>query len=212
VSCELKPPRRGPQIRITADVRAMMQAQLAAQAATIREAEVVLGYSYDDEIDRVPFEPPWFGQITARDVVEAGRLGYRGREAVRVAASWHRRDRVAPQTASKTQGSRTTRATQRPREHRRSAARAGSRASPGDEPPEPPVDAGRRCLACGADIEHRRPQAKTCGGRCRVRKHRGWPGGFEDAEQALVELIGRGETRAEDALLRLVQAWSQVAA
>jgi hypothetical protein len=54
----------------------------------------------------------------------------------------------------------------------RSSAKSGDSGSDSDEP-EPPAP-GRRCTACGADISHRRIDAKTCEGtRCRKAKSRG---------------------------------------
>jgi hypothetical protein len=58
---------------------------------------------------------------------------------------------------------------------RRGASSATSGSDPGDGEPgesEPPAP-GRRCQACGADISHRRADAKTCGSACRKGKSRG---------------------------------------
>jgi hypothetical protein len=60
----------------------------------------------------------------------------------------------------------------RPAARRATSTSSQDPGSDSDEP-EPPAS-GRRCKACGADISHRRIDAKTCDGtRCRKAKSRG---------------------------------------
>jgi hypothetical protein len=88
--------RRRQIVQVSPAAQKAMLGQLTTQAATIREAELVLGYPYDEEVDRVPDEPPEFGEVTAAEIVRAGAMGHRGRAAVRAAAAWHR---TPPRTA-----------------------------------------------------------------------------------------------------------------
>ncbi|MGO9885157.1 MAG: hypothetical protein ACLPV4_19340 [Solirubrobacteraceae bacterium] len=58
---------------------------------------------------------------------------------------------------------------------RRSSARSGDSGDDADgEPDAPDTDARRECRGCGADISHRRSDAKFCSAKC---KQRGWRGG-----------------------------------
>ena len=206
---------------MSAEAAAAIRAAFANEAEKRRKAEEVLGYSFELEVDRVEDEPPEFGEVTASEIVEAGRLGYRGREAVEVAASRHResehRESDGADLLNRVRRNasipKTGRTVQRPRERRATRSTRASRASPGDPDLPPPLDGPeRRCAACGAPLEGRRPQTKTCGNACRVRKHRTglWPTRFKDAEEALTALVGKGETCPEDALDRIVTAWSLV--
>jgi len=112
---------------------------LAKLAAEIKEAEAVLGCSYDEIVDRTPNEPPEYGKVTASEIVRAGQMGYRGYDAVDIAASWHR----LPSTASSRNAAPcrvviSRRSSRRPREHRRTSRRGASRASPTRKPDDDP--------------------------------------------------------------------------
>ncbi len=63
----------------------------------------------------------------------------------------------------------------RPGGRRTSSSSPTSSSDPGESDPsdEPAPPASRRCAACGADISHRRADAKTCGTTCRKGKGRG---------------------------------------
>ncbi len=63
----------------------------------------------------------------------------------------------------------------RPREHRDGSSKHKTRGGTddADPDPEPPGESPRRlCEVCGSDISWRSPRAMTCGGYCRLKKHR----------------------------------------
>ena len=92
------------QAQVVAEAQRVMAPGLAKFSAEVKQAEEVLGCSYDEIVDRVPNMPPEYGETTPRDVVEAGEMGYRGKAALDVAASWHRRTRAQPHPGSFARG------------------------------------------------------------------------------------------------------------
>ena len=90
--------------QIVAEAQRVMAPGLAKFSVLVKQAEEVLGCSYDEIVDRVPNMPPEYGETTSRDVVEAGEMGYRGKAALDLAASWHRPHRVQTRPESPARG------------------------------------------------------------------------------------------------------------
>lgn len=126
--------------QIVAEAQRVMAPGLAKFSVLVKQAEEVLGCSYDEIVDRVPNMPPEYGETTSRDVVEAGEIGYRGKAVLDVAASWHRP--TPSSTSSRIARPRTCRP-RRVARARRTARRAPTRATRGsprsstDDDPHP---------------------------------------------------------------------------
>lgn len=126
------------QAQVVAEAQRVMAPGLAKFSAEVKQAEEVLGCSYDEIVDRVPNMPPEYGETTPRDVVEAGEMGYRGKAALDVAASWHRR--TPSSTSSRIVRPRTCRPRRVPhargtvRRAPNRATRGSPRRSTGDDP------------------------------------------------------------------------------
>ena len=78
------------QAQVVAEAQRVMAPALAQLTAAIKLAEEVLGCSFDEIIDGIPNMPPEYREIKPTEIVQAGEMGYRGKAALDVAASWHR--------------------------------------------------------------------------------------------------------------------------
>jgi hypothetical protein len=129
----------------------ILRPQLAVLKVSLLATEQVLGFSYDDLLDRIDCDDPRYGKLTMADIVRAGDEGYRGMEAVHAAAR-RKSDALATtngrqQTTARVavrpaaHGKGTTRAARSRRVSSTGSSSRGSRGSPrsSDDPSEPPL-------------------------------------------------------------------------
>ena len=160
----------------------------------------MLGCSYDEIIDGIPNMPPEYRQIKPTEVVQAGEMGYRGKAALDVAASWHR---PAPPSTSAPDRSPADMSSAPPR---CSCSRHGAA---GTEPRRPRF-ASKSAPATTLDPEH---VVRRRGG-ARMSPPRNQTTGLQVAHSGLAALLERWRDqlspREYTLLLELLERWLAV--
>ena len=132
-------------------------------------------------------------------VVAAGRAGYRGLSAVRVALRLQvRPERIPSRPLRRQSRNRET----RPRRHGASRSRAPDHLEGDDDPdPDPPA-----CVVCGEPLTGARRHAQTCSGACRTRlyRQRRQADSLDLLGEAAIELVNRGELTPWEALAEVI--------
>ncbi len=133
------------------EIQEFINRTLPVQVATEKAAEQVTGKLKADDRQRLFETVPNYGSITAQNILDAGRDGFRGEDAIRHAADMrgftdaHRRPiqvRRVNVSARRRGSSRQCRPTSRPpsrTSRSNSSTSSSSRSASGDDPPPQPL-------------------------------------------------------------------------
>jgi hypothetical protein len=83
-------PRRGLNVLVDPAALTVLRRWAEGVAAQATALEEATGISYDEIVDCTDDMPAEYGETSAHEIVAAAKMGYRGWDAVHVAASWHR--------------------------------------------------------------------------------------------------------------------------